>query len=168
MHTGKEDLMQALIESFLMEKGTREFYSDASGKASTEEAKELFLKLSQWEERHMDFIQFLYEAIQGNREIESFENFREKAYAPDTEAGIPVHDLETRVERHDFSDERQALELALHIEGKAYNHYRRLAESAENTNARVVFKEMMEQEIKHTQELKKLRERMEKTGKLKP
>jgi rubrerythrin len=164
MLTGKEDLMQALIESFLMEKGTREFYSEASGKAVTQEAKELFQTLSRWEGKHMDFIQSLYETIQDNREIESFENFKGNTHTPDTEAGIPVKDLEARIERHDITDERQALALALQIEGKAYNLYRKFAESAEDTSARVVFKEMMEQEVKHTQELKKLREKMEKTG----
>ncbi len=43
------------------------------------------------------------------------------------------------------------------IEGKAYNLYLKLSQNAKDTNAQVVFKEMMEQENKHIYYLKKLR-----------
>jgi len=45
----------------------------------------------------------------------------------------------------------------MEIEGKAYNQYRKFSQNAKDTNAQVVFKEMMEQEMKHIDELKKLR-----------
>jgi len=45
----------------------------------------------------------------------------------------------------------------MEIEGKAYNLYRKLSQDAEDTNAKVVFKEMMDQEVKHVEYLKKLR-----------
>ncbi len=160
MVTGKEDLIQALIEAFLMEKGTKEFYSHASEKTPGQAAKDTFKNLSQWEQKHMDYIQFLYQSLMGDKELRTFEEFKNRAEAPVTEAGIPVKDLEERVEEYDFTDDMKALTLALEIEGKAYNLYRRLSQTAVDANAQVVFKEMMEQELKHVEYLKKLREKL--------
>jgi len=157
MITGKEDLLQSLIEAFLMEKGTREFYFQASERSINSEAKNTFKELSEWEKQHMDFIQFLYQSILDEKEIKSFEEFKKKAETSVTEAGIPVKDLETKIEKYDFKDEVGALTLAMEIEGKAYNLYHKFSQDAADTNAQVVFKEMMGQELKHIDYLKKLR-----------
>ncbi len=157
MVTGEEDLLQAFIEAFLMEKGTKEFYSQAADRAVSSGTKGTFKELSKWEEKHMEFIQFLYESIQDNKDIKSFEDFKNKTDAPIIEAGIPVKDLETKIEKYNFTDDMGALTLAMEIEEKAYSLYRKLSQNARDTNARIVFKEMMEQEAKHVKYLKKLR-----------
>ena len=159
MMTGKEDLLRALIEAYLMEKGTYIFYSDTAAKAAKPEVKKIFADLSVWEGKHMDFIQYLYQAIEGDRDIKGFEDFRERADAPITEAGIPVKELEARLEKYDFIDDKGALQFALEMEGKAYNLYRKLSEETSDSNARVVFEEMMEQERKHIDYLKNLRQK---------
>jgi rubrerythrin len=156
MITGKENLLQSLIEAFLMEKGTNIFYSQAAQKAADPAAKKVFQDLAVWEEKHMDFIQFLYRSIQGDQDIEGFEAFQAKTDAGVTEAGIPVKDLEAKLEKYSFLDDRAALKIALDIEAKAYNLYRRLSGSASDNNARVVFGEMMAQEQKHIVYLKNL------------
>lgn len=92
----------------------------------------------------MDFIQFLYQSIQDNREMNSFEDFKNSTEAPVTEAGIPVKDLEAKIEKYDFIGEKEALKLAMEIEGNAYNLYQRLSRNVSDTNAQVVFIEMME------------------------
>lgn len=160
MVKGKEDLLQALIEVFIMEKGTREFYSHASEKAVHPEAKKTFRELSAWEEKHMNYVQYLYQSVLGNIETESFEDFKSRTHTPITEGGIPVKELESRIAKYTVSDETGALTLAMEIEGKAYDFYRRLSVNAEDTNARVVFKEMMEQEVEHVKYLKELRLRL--------
>ncbi len=157
MITGKEDLLRALIEAYLMEKGTRIFYSHAAAKAAKAESKKMFTELSEWEERHMDFIQHLYQSIEGDLDIKGFEDFNKKADAPVTESGIPVKEMEAKLEEYVFSDEEGAIKLALEMEGKAYNMYRKLSEGAADSNAAVVFKEMMEQEVKHIDYLRKMR-----------
>jgi rubrerythrin len=164
MITGKEDLLQSLMEAFLMEKGTREFYSEAAKKAIDAEARRVFLDLSEWEETHMEFIQFLYLAIQGDRDIEGFETFRKRVPAPITEGGIPVKDLEKRIEQHEFIDDMGALIMALEIEGKAYNLYRDMSEKATDGNAKAVFQDMMGQEQKHIAYLKEMRNRLAETS----
>jgi len=155
--TGKEDLLRALIEAFLMEKGTRFFYSSASEKAANSEAKKMFRDLSDWEEKHMDFIQYLYQAIQGDRDIQGFQDFQERTDAPVTESGIPVKEFEAKLEKYEYVDDKGALQMALEMEGKAYNLYRKLAGKASDSNAKVVFEEMMDQEVKHVEYLKNMR-----------
>ena len=105
MVTGKEDLLQSLMEALLMEKGTHDFYSEASQKAIDPVAKQTFSELSEWEEQHVEYIQSLYLAIQDDRDIEGFEDFREKAQAPLAEGGIPLKDLESKLEQHNFIDD---------------------------------------------------------------
>jgi rubrerythrin len=107
----------------------------------------------------MDFIQYLYQEIQDDRDIKGFEDFKDKTDAPVTEAGIPVKELETRLEKYDFVDDKGALQFALEMEGKAYNLYRRLSGQPSDSNARVVFEEMMDQERKHINYLKSLRQK---------
>ncbi len=160
MITGKEDLLRSLIEAYLMEKGTNEFYKDASEKAAETDARTTFHELADWEEKHMAYIQDLYQSIEFDRDLKGFEDFSRKTPAPMTEAGIPVKDLAAKLEKHSYVDDRGAVELALDIEAKAYNLYRRLSESAEDSNAQVVFKEMMAQEQKHIDYLKKMRSRL--------
>jgi rubrerythrin len=157
MITGKEDLLQSLIEAFLMEKGTNIFYSQAAVMTANPEARKMFQELTAWEEKHMEFIQFLYQAIQGDHDVEGFAVFQAHTDAPITEAGIPVKDLEAKVEKFSFSNDTEAYRIALEIEAKAYNLYRKLSASAEDGNARAVFSEMMEQEQKHIDYLKKTR-----------
>ena len=156
MMTGKEDLLRALIEAYLMEKGTRIFYSSAAAKAANPAARKMFSELSDWEGKHMEFIQYLYQALEDDRDIKHFKDFSEKTDAPVAESGIPVKELEARIEKYEFDDEKSAMKIALETEGKAYNLYRRLSEQAPDSNAKVVFKEMMEQELKHIDYLKKL------------
>lgn len=160
MVSGKEDLLRALIEAYLMEKGTHEFYATASSKAVNAEARKTFDDLSAWEERHMEFIRYLYQSIEDDRDVEGFERFKDKTPSPVTEAGIPVKDLEERIERYSFVDDLGAVNLALEIEGKAFNFYKKLAEGASDSNAGVVFREMMEQEVKHVEYLKEMRKKV--------
>ena len=154
--TGKEDLLKALIEAYLMEKGTRIFYLSAAAKAANPAARKMYAELSEWEEKHMDFIQYLYQAFEDDRDIKNFEAFSERTDAPLAESGIPVKELEDKFEKYVFDDDEGALRIAMETEGKAYNLYRRLSEEAPDSNAKVVFKEMMEQELKHIDYLKKM------------
>jgi len=88
--TGKEDMLQSLIEVFLMEKGTSEFYSGAAAKAVNPGAKKTFEDISGWEERHMAFVRYLYQSVMDERDIKGFEAFEKMTDVPDTEAGIPL------------------------------------------------------------------------------
>ena len=73
------------------------------------EAKKTFRELSDWEEKHMDYIQYLYQSILGDIETKSFEDFKNRTEAPVTEAGIPVKDLEDKIKKYSITGSNAAL-----------------------------------------------------------
>lgn len=165
MITGKEELLQAMIEAFVMEKGTNEFYAQASEKAREEAARKAFGQLAEWEKGHMDYLQFLYQAIRDERETMSFEDFQNKVSPETVEGAIPKRYLEERIEsEYSFLDDLGALTAALEVEGKSYNFYRRLSETAADPNTRAFLKDMMRWEQEHIEYLKSLRTRLEETS----
>lgn len=160
MLTGKEDLLQALVEAYVMEKGTREFYAQAASKASAAEAKQRFTDLAAWENGHMIYIQSLYQSILEDRELEEFKTFSAKAPATVSEGGLQVKDLEKRIEKFTVKDERDALALALNIEAKAYAFYKDLAGKAKDGQTKVIFEELMAQETKHLNEINAIKKKL--------
>ena len=108
----------------------------------------------------MDFIEYLYHAVNGDQEYRSFEAWQANAPALVTEAGIPVQDLEEKMEKPVYKDEKGALALALKIEGRAYGLYSGLSRNAADTNAQVIFRELVDEEVKHIARLKEIRDRI--------
>jgi rubrerythrin len=164
MITGKEGLLELMMEAFSMEKGTREFYRKASRVAHEEVARKAFAQLADWEAEHMNYIQYLYQSIMDDREMLSFAEFREKVRPEAVEGGIPMNVVEMRLADYEFTTETGALILALEIEGKSYSFYRRLSEQAEDPGAKAFMRDMMEWEKKHLQYLKELRLKIEETS----
>lgn len=160
MLTGKEDLLQALVEAYIMEKGTKEFYAQAAAKSSAAEAKKSFADLAAWENKHMIYIQSLYQSILDDRELEEFNTFSAKAPTTVSEGGMPVKDLEKRIEKYAVKSEGDALSLALGIEAKAYNFYKGLAAKAQDDQAKVIFEELMAQETKHLEQLNVMKKKI--------
>jgi rubrerythrin len=113
--------------------------------------------LRDWEESHMNYLSFLYQSLQGDHDLMSYERFSKTVPASHTESGIPVTEAVEIFERKDVHSDEEALNIALEIEGKAYNLYRKLSESARDSNAQVIFKEMMSQEKKHIDRLMNLK-----------
>lgn len=164
MITGKEGLLQAMIEAYTMEKGTNEFYTEASAKAIDDETKKAFAQLAKWEEEHMQYLQFLYQSIRDERETVSFENFKSNLKPETAEGAIPVSQMEKKLNESSFLDDLGALTTALEIEGKSYNFYRKLSDTAEDTNTKAFMKELMQWEQKHIEYLKLLRYRIAETS----
>jgi len=160
MLTGKEDLLQALVEAYIMEKGTKEFYAQAASKSNAAEAKKSFADLAAWENKHMTYIQSLYQSILDDRELEEFNAFSTKAPTTVAEGGMPVKDLEKRVEKYTVKNESDALSLAMNIEAKAYNFYKGLAAKAQDDQAKVIFEEMMAQETQHMNQLNAMKKKI--------
>ena len=67
MLTGKEDLIQSLIGSALMQKGTMDFPTMLQ-RRQTMMPENGLEKLSQWEHKHMDFIGYLYQSIHEDKD----------------------------------------------------------------------------------------------------
>jgi len=159
MLTGKEDLLQTLVEAYIMEKGTREFYVLAAAKSGAA-AKKSFEDLAAWENRHMIYLQSLYQSVLDDRELLEFESFSRNVPAPVAEGGMPIKDLEMKIEKFSVQNEKDALSLAINIEAKAYNFYKGLAAKAPDAQTKVIFEEMMAQETKHMDEIKSMRKKL--------
>jgi rubrerythrin len=165
MITEKSDLLQAMIEAFVMEKGSNEFYVEAADRAREEEARKAFGQLAAWEREHMDYLQFLYQSIRDERETVSFEDFEHKVRPETVEGAIPKKYLEEKIDQeYSFLDDLGALAAALEIEGKAYAFYNRLSGAVEDANTKAFMKDMMRWEEGHIKYLKSLRLRLEETS----
>jgi len=108
----------------------------------------------------MTYIQSLYQSILDDRELEEFKAFSTKAPTTVSEGGIPVKDLEKRIEKFVIQSEKDALSLAIGIEAKAYNFYKGLAAKAQDDQAKVIFEEMMAQETQHMNQLNAMKKKI--------
>jgi len=147
------------VEAYIMEKGTKEFYTLAVSKSGGG-AKKSFEDLAAWESKHMAYIQSLYQSILDDRELMEFKEFSSSVPSPVAEGGMPVKDLEKKIEKFVVQNEKDALSLAVSIEVKAYNFYKELAKKAPDAGARVIFEEMMAQETKHLDEINAMKKRL--------
>ena len=159
--TGKEELIQAMIEAYMLEKGIHQFYAELSVKAKSAEARKAFGELARWEDEHMRYVQHLYQAFTDEREMISFNEFAAKARPDAAEGGMSMKELEARIGEYAFLDDVGAILFALRVEGNEYNLYKKLAAQAGDTNARVLFEDLMGWEQKHIEYLKDLKQRME-------
>lgn len=157
MISGKESLTGAIVEALAMEKGTREFYAYASDQAKEPTARDMFVRLRDWEDDHMKYLESLYQALMNDKDLESYEQFSAHVPATHIEAGIPIKEAKEMYEKKQFAGDVDAVDFAIGIEGKAFNLYRKLSESAEDRNAQVIFAEMKAQEQKHIDYLNEMK-----------
>ena len=164
MLTDKTGLLEAMIEVYTMEKGTREFYERAAEAAYEEAAKRSFGELARWEGEHMDYIQFLYQAITEDRELLSFEEFRKKVRPEELEGGIPVKQGEQWIEEYEILDELGAIIIALKMEARSFAFYGDMAKKTKEPGVRVLMEELKNREEEHIKYLKDLRMKIEETS----
>jgi rubrerythrin len=156
--TGKTGLLEAMIEAYQMEKGLYDFYRRSASRAEDRAVQEAFDKLSAWENEHMRYIQFLYQAIRDERETSTFQEFQKSTPADEIEGGIPVREAKATWAKRDFKTDRDALNLALDIETQARDFYQKLVDSVDDTNLRVFLGDMVRQEERHIGVIQRLLE----------
>jgi len=161
MLTGKEDLLQAIIEIYMMEKGINQFYSELSGKAKSTETRKTFTNLANWESEHVRYIQNFYQTLMDEREPTSFDEFAKKARPDVAEGGILLAELERKIEEFRFLDDTSAINFALRVEADEYNLYRSLASQTNDTNVKALAEEFMRWEQKHIEHLRKMLKEVE-------
>ncbi|MEJ2696437.1 MAG: ferritin family protein [Candidatus Sulfobium sp.] len=163
MINADEGLVQALMDVYIMEKGINQFYGDVASKAGNEETRKTFSDLAGWEAEHARYIQFLYQGLMEDWDLVSFEEFSKGVKPEIVEGGMPLEELEGKIEEFTYLDDLGAIDFALKVEAKEYNLYRQLASQASKTNMKVLFEELMGWEQKHIEYLKKLKSRIGNT-----
>ena len=156
MLTGKEDIVRAITEALALEKGTREFYHFASSKVNNKSAKDIFSVLRDMEERHMRYLDFLYLAVSEDRDLLGYKDFSSSVTATHIESGASARDAVNLFEEQEIKTAKDALKVAFRIEGQAHGLYMKLAETATDPEVKVIFEEMVAQELKHVEYLKDL------------
>jgi len=111
MISGKESLTGAIVEALAMEKGTREFYAYASDQAKETTARDMFVRLRDWEDDHMKYLEALYQALMNDRDLESYEQFSAHVPATHIEAGIPVKEAEEMFQKRQFTNDKETVGL---------------------------------------------------------
>ncbi|MDA8170476.1 MAG: ferritin family protein [Nitrospiraceae bacterium] len=163
MLTEKTGLLEAMIEVYTMEKGTREFYERAAGAAYEEVTRRAFRELARWEGEHMGYIQYLYQAITEDRELMSFEEFKEKVRPEALEGGIPAGQTEKWLEEYTFIDELGALIVALKMEARSFAFYDEVGKKSKDPAVKALMDELKRREEGHIKYLKDLRMKLGET-----
>lgn len=156
MLTWKEDLLQALIEIYLMERGINQFYSELSLKANSSETRKTFTALANWEAEHVRHLQNFYQTLMDEKDPSSFDEFAKKARPDVAEGGTPLTELAKNMNEFRFLDDIGAMQFALKVEADEYNLYRGLAAKTDDTNVKALCEEFMGWEQDHIKYLKKL------------
>jgi rubrerythrin len=160
MITAKEGLIQALMDVYMMEKGIHQFYDEVAVKTKNQEAKKAFAELAEWESGHARYVQYLYQGLMEDWDIVSFEEFSKRAKPEFAEGGMPLKDLEGRIDEFTYLDDAGAIAFALKVEAKEYALYRKLAAETSDTNMKVLFENLAEWEQRHMEYLNKLKQKI--------
>jgi rubrerythrin len=156
----KEGLIQALMDVYMMEKGIHLFYDEVAAKTQNQEAKKAFAELADWESGHARYAQYLYQGLMEDWDIVSFEEFSKRAKPEIAEGGMPLKDLEGKIEEFTYLDDVGAIAFALKVEAKEYALYKKLASETTDTNMNILFETLAEWEQRHMEYLKNLRQKI--------
>jgi len=152
-------LLDALLFAFGLEKGSNTFYTKAAEKMDDQKSKELFYAMADVERGHMANIRLLYCGMENEACPATMEEFIQSAGGEYIEGGKL---LENALKELDvaFLDEADALKIAIKQEGEAYAFYTKAAKRMLDSNARVLFDNLAEEEKKHLDTLTKLLKQM--------
>jgi len=161
MIRGNEDISEALLNAFRLEKGAQTFYLAASEAVSDQGAATMFRKLAGMEEKHMSEIYHLYNGFQGDRGPVPFPEFRESVPADFVESGETIQAALSGVAGRFFLDAAEVLRVALAEEEGACRLYLRLAERSDDPSAASLYRDLAGEEVEH---IEMIREALEGKG----
>jgi len=160
MLKGSESLVDSILFAFGLEKGSRTFYLKAAERMEDPRSKEFFKSMADLELGHMANVRLLYCGMENEACPVSLEEFAESVQGQYMEGGRllehALRDLDVA-----FLDVAEALKIAIKQEGEAYSFYSKAAKRMENSHARVLFKNLAEEEQKHLDTLTKKHKAMQ-------
>ena len=146
--TEAADVKDILMLAIKLEKGSLDFYVAAKEKTTSPQAKDKFQMLADAEEGH---IQRLWEraiTMLGERALPPLEKLKQELKVEHMEGGIEVSPALARVTEK-FSDEMEALEIALEKEYMSYDFYKRTSVLVGDSDARTLLHELALEERNH-------------------
>ncbi len=149
-----------LLLAFRLEKGSLEFYSKASERLKRKTY--ILSRLRNTEEEHM---QRIYSEMPRywKGDLPSFEELQRKPWGEHTEAGMPGKEAILKLEGYfnegtnlleeDSRGDLDLIEIALEVECKAYDLYKRMRDKVDDPVMRELFQKLAAAEIEHIQQL---------------
>jgi len=144
--------------AWILEDGSRRFYSALSDLYGDREAKELFLVLTDAEEHHKKSLVELYTRVSGKEPSKEFpRDFLLTGEAGDVmEGGMSVSEGIDWVKRHDLN---AALDLSVSLEANSYDLYIKMSRNMKDEHAQNVFRTLVTEEKHHLEKLAELLEK---------
>jgi rhodanese-related sulfurtransferase len=142
---GIRDILTLAIK---LEKGSRDFYVAAKRKVASPHTKEKFQILADTENRHIQRLLERAISLLGVRALPSLEKLKQELKVEHVEGGIEISPALARVDER-FSDEMEALEIALEKEYMSYDFYKRASVLVEDPSANTLLHELAVEERNH-------------------
>ena len=157
------DAGELIALAWLLEEGSRKFYSAAAQMQTAPEATELFSSLVTAEEHHKGTLQALYREITG------------RETGPDFPRGLPIAQAaEDRMEGNlnvsealawaKGKETREVLELSMALETDSYDLYIKMGRAVSGENAQRVFARLVAEEKEHLARMAVLLDRIVTEG----
>ena len=146
------DVRDILMLAMKLEKGSRDFYTAASNKTHSTEAKDVFQMLAGAEYEHM---QKLYEraiSLLGKGTLLPLDKLQQELKVEYMEGGIEISPILAKADEK-FTNEIEALEIALEKEYMSYDFYKRVSALVENPEAKALLHELALEERRHADKL---------------
>jgi rhodanese-related sulfurtransferase/rubrerythrin len=137
-----------LILAIKLEKGSWDFYLAAKEKAASPQAKEKFQILANAEDGHMQRLWERAIILLGKGALPPLEKLKQELKVEYMEGGIEISPALARVDEK-FSDEMEALEMALEKEYMSYDFYKRTSALVEDPSAKMLLHELALEERNH-------------------
>jgi sulfur-carrier protein adenylyltransferase/sulfurtransferase len=162
--TGTASSKDILMLAIKLERGSFDFYTGAKDKARSLRDKDTFQMLGNAEDRHM---QRLYEqavSLLGEGALLPLERLKRELKVGYMEGGIEISPVLAKIEDK-FTDEMEALEIALEKEYMSYDFYKRASLLVDNQDARALLHKLASEERGHADILlERVAETAETTG----
>jgi len=146
--TEAADIKDILMLAIKLEKGSWDFYMTAKEKAKSPQAKEKFQMLADVEDVHMQMLWERAITMLGKTTLPPLEKLKQELKVEHMEGGIEINPALAKVDKG-FSDEMEALEIALEKEYLSYDFYKRASALVEDPGAKTLLHELALQERNH-------------------
>jgi rhodanese-related sulfurtransferase/rubrerythrin len=146
--TEAADVKDILMLALKLEKGSWDFYVAAKKKAASPQAKGKFQMLADAENGHMQRLWERAITLLGEGALPPLEKLKQGLKVEHMEGGIEISPALARVAEK-FSDEMEALEIALEKEYMSYDFYKRTSVLVGDSSAKALLHELALEERNH-------------------
>jgi len=146
--TEAADVKDILMLAIKLEKGSCDFYLAAKEKAASPQAKGKFQMLANAENGHMQRLWERASTMLGEVAIPPFEQLKQELKVEHMSGCIELNPALAKVDEK-FSDEMEALEIALEKEYMSYDFYKRTSALVGDPDAKTLLHELALEERNH-------------------